>query len=190
MDLTIRPGVANTVMGSMGTAQEQNCQCDQPGRLPAAASNIHPANGERQQPTTVGLNGTSAPDLTPEQQQELKLTVQPGTLVGMDGQKMTTGQVGVSLVPPDLVKTCCRQEFSSIRLTSPFKHLMWRRSPHQHRSLFRTCSTPPPGTQVNVLSFDHTTGRLEIDGTATISADGKTATTDPRSGITHPGWHA
>ena len=46
-----------------------------------------------------------------------------------------------------------------------------------------------PGTQLNVLSFDHTTGRLEIDGTATVSADGLTATTDPGNGVTHPGWH-
>ena len=40
-----------------------------------------------------------------------------------------------------------------------------------------------------VLSFDHTTGRLVIDGTATVSADGKTVTTDPGSGVTAPGWH-
>jgi hypothetical protein len=28
-----------------------------------------------------------------------------------------------------------------------------------------------------------------IDGTATVSVDGKSATTDPGTGITHPGWH-
>ncbi len=39
------------------------------------------------------------------------------------------------------------------------------------------------------MSFDHTTGRLVIEGTATVSADGLTATTDPGSGITKPGWH-
>ncbi len=36
-----------------------------------------------------------------------------------------------------------------------------------------------PGEKTFVLSFDHTTGRLVIDGTATVSADGKTVTTDP-----------
>src|SRR5262249_17493710 len=46
-----------------------------------------------------------------------------------------------------------------------------------------------PGTKLNFLSFDHTTGRLVIDGTATVSADGKSVTTDPGTGITHPGWH-
>ena len=32
----------------------------------------------------------------------------------------------------------------------------------------------PPGTKLNFLSFDHTTGRLVIEGTATVSADGAT----------------
>lgn len=40
-----------------------------------------------------------------------------------------------------------------------------------------------------MLSFDHTTGRLVIDGTATASADGLTVTTDPGAGVTQPGWH-
>src|SRR5262249_9695885 len=38
-------------------------------------------------------------------------------------------------------------------------------------------------------SFDHTTGRLVIDGTATVSADGLSVHTDPGQGVTHPGWH-
>ena len=46
-----------------------------------------------------------------------------------------------------------------------------------------------PGTQLNFLSFDHTTGRLVIEGTATVSADGLSVSTDPGTGITHPGWH-
>src|SRR5207244_1756626 len=46
-----------------------------------------------------------------------------------------------------------------------------------------------PGAQLDFLSFDHTTGMLVIEGTATVSADGKTVTTDPGMGITHPGWH-
>ena len=31
-----------------------------------------------------------------------------------------------------------------------------------------------PGSQFDVYSFNHTTGVLEINGTATVSADGKT----------------
>ena len=46
-----------------------------------------------------------------------------------------------------------------------------------------------PGEQLNFLSFDHTTGRLVIEGSATVSADGLSVSTDPGTGITHPGWH-
>ena len=46
-----------------------------------------------------------------------------------------------------------------------------------------------PGDKLNFLSFDHTTGRLVIEGTATVSEDGQFLTTDPGTGVTHPGWH-
>ena len=46
-----------------------------------------------------------------------------------------------------------------------------------------------PGTKLPFYSFDHTTGQLVITGTATVSADGKFAVTDPENGITHPGWY-
>ena len=46
-----------------------------------------------------------------------------------------------------------------------------------------------PGTKLNILSFDHTTGRLVINGTATVSADGLTVVSDEGSGIRAPGWH-
>ena len=46
-----------------------------------------------------------------------------------------------------------------------------------------------PGTKLNVLSFDHTTGRLVINGTATVSADGKSVVSDEGSGVVAPGWH-
>src|SRR6185436_20776969 len=45
-----------------------------------------------------------------------------------------------------------------------------------------------PGTKLNLLSFDHTTGRLEITGTATVSADGKYVLSDPGAGPSRPGW--
>ena len=46
-----------------------------------------------------------------------------------------------------------------------------------------------PGSKTFVLSFDPTTGRLVIDGTATVLADGQTVVTDLGSGIIQPGWH-
>ena len=46
-----------------------------------------------------------------------------------------------------------------------------------------------PGTKLNLLSFDHTTGMLVINGTGTVSADGLTVVSDPDSGVRAPGWH-
>src|SRR5262249_7692216 len=46
-----------------------------------------------------------------------------------------------------------------------------------------------PGSKLQFYSFDHDTGRLVIEGAATVSADGLSVTTDPNTGITKPGWH-
>ena len=46
----------------------------------------------------------------------------------------------------------------------------------------------PPGTVLNFMSFDHDSGLLLVEGTGTVSADGLTISTDPGTGITHPGW--
>jgi hypothetical protein len=189
MDLTIQPGVANTVMGTMGTTQEEAANATNLGLyLPRVQTSVLQTVSATQ-PTTVGLTGSSALDLTPEQQQELKLTVQPGSLVGMDGTKMATGQVGVSVVPPQLVMDMLPagvlQHTFDITIQAPGVATFSTPATLTLPNVFNAA----PGTKLDVLSFDHTTGRLVIIGTATVSADGSIATTDPGSGITHPGWH-
>jgi hypothetical protein len=47
----------------------------------------------------------------------------------------------------------------------------------------------PPGAKTALWSFDHDTGRWEIAGPMTISADGRFAETDPGVGVRQPGWH-
>ncbi len=47
----------------------------------------------------------------------------------------------------------------------------------------------PPGAKTALWSFNHDTGRWEIQGSATISADGQLAVTDPGVGVRQPGWH-
>lgn len=46
-----------------------------------------------------------------------------------------------------------------------------------------------PGEKTALWSFNHDTGRWEIQGPATISADGLFAVSDPGVGIRQPGWH-
>jgi hypothetical protein len=189
MDLTMRPGIANTVMGSMGSLEEQGANTTNQGvYLPRLQTSILHSVSDTQ-PTTVGLTADSAPDLTPEQQSELKLTVQPGTMIGQGGQKMASGQIGVSIVPPDLVKDMLPegdlQHTFDITIQAPGVATFTTPAQLTFPNVFNAA----PGTQLDFLSFDHTTGMLVIEGTATVSADGKTVTTDPGMGITHPGWH-
>jgi hypothetical protein len=189
MDLTIQPGVANTVMSSMGTFQQQTANATNLGvYLPRVQRSILQPMSITQ-PTTVGLTGSSAPNLTPQQQQELTMTVQPNSAVGTDGQMMINVQVGVSTVPPQLVMDMLPagvlQHTFDITIQAP--GVATFTTPAQ--LTFPNVFNAPPGTKLNLLSFDHTTGRLEIDGTATVSADGLTVMTDPGSGVTHPGWH-
>jgi hypothetical protein len=47
----------------------------------------------------------------------------------------------------------------------------------------------PPGAKTALWSFNHDSGQWEIQGSMTISADGKFAVSDPGVGIKAPGWH-
>ncbi len=47
-----------------------------------------------------------------------------------------------------------------------------------------------PGEKTALWSFNHDTGRWEMQGSMTISADGQFAVSDPGVGVRQPGWHA
>ena len=47
----------------------------------------------------------------------------------------------------------------------------------------------PPGSKTALWSFNHDSGIWEVVGPMTVSADGRTACTDPGTGIKGPGWH-
>ncbi len=47
----------------------------------------------------------------------------------------------------------------------------------------------PPNSKSALWSFNHDTGRFEIVGPMTVSADGKFVCTDPGVGVRAPGWH-
>ena len=103
MDLTIQPGQANTVMGSMSTPAGEGVNPSDLGvYLPRIATSIL-QNVSLTQPTTVTVPPIAAQGLTPLQRQELTITVPPNSLIGSNGQKMSSGQVGIATVPPQLV---------------------------------------------------------------------------------------
>jgi len=47
----------------------------------------------------------------------------------------------------------------------------------------------PPGAKSALISFDHDTGRWEIAGPMTVTADGNFVETDAGVGVRQPGWH-
>ncbi len=106
----------------------------------------------------------------------------------MNGQKMSSGMVGFSTVATSLIKDMLPQGIMQLATTLTIQAPGVATFSTPLQVTFANVYGAAPGSQLDVYSFNHTTGMLEITGTATVSADGKTVTTDPDSGITHPGW--
>lgn len=189
MDMMIEPGRANTMMGSMGRREQQTAMDVIPGvDLPRLRTDIlQPVNPTGV--TTIGAKAEASPNLSPEQRALLSIQVPGDSLIGHDGLPVTGGQVGISTVPPEFVRDMLPpgllQHTFDITIQAPGIATFSTPMPMTAPNLFGAA----PGTQLNFLSFDHTTGRLEIEGTGTVSADGLSVTTDPGHGVTHPGWH-
>ncbi len=189
MDLEVEIGQANTVMGSMGARddREANRECTEV-YLPRLETSLLKDISTTEN-TKVGVDAKSAPNLTTQQRQMLELDVQPNSIIGMDGQPLANAQVGISTVPPELVRdmlpTGLMQHSFDITIQAPDAAVF--SAPLQIN--FPNVFNAEPGTKLNFLSFDHTTGRLVIEGTATVSEDGLSVVTDPDTGITKPGWH-
>jgi hypothetical protein len=105
MALDLKPGVTNTVMGSMGTPELRLAHAERAEvylpRVPSNSLQQVSATGS----TVVTLtDAASAPALTDAQRAELTLTVAGGTAVGEDGQALQDVEIGLSTVPPELVR--------------------------------------------------------------------------------------
>ena len=189
MDVQIEVGRNNTAMGGMGMREEREANLDR-GEiyLPRLRTSILRTVSE-DEVTMVGVDAQSAPNLSLEERALLTLEVQPGSLLDSHGNTVFDGQVGISTVPPELVREMLPpgllQHNFDITIQAPDAVAFNTPLTITFPNVFNAA----PGTQLTFLSFDHTTGMLVIEGTATVSADGLSATTDPGMGITKPGWH-
>ncbi|MEQ1829052.1 MAG: choice-of-anchor D domain-containing protein, partial [Pirellula sp.] len=188
MDLQIEPGVANNVMRSMQRDPMRQATATMVGvYLPRLVSSILQTTSDVQT-TTIGVLTGAAPHLTEQERQLLTLTIPPGVAIGEDGQVVSQPQIGISTVPAELVREMLPQGLLQhtfdITIQAPGVSVFSTPIPFSAPNLFNAA----PGTQLNFLSFDHTTGRLVIEGTGTVSQDGKSILTNPGEGITHPGW--
>ncbi|HQU46916.1 MAG TPA: hypothetical protein PK867_29195, partial [Pirellulales bacterium] len=187
MDLHILPGVVNTVMAAMASDDTMAKANTEPGvYLPRLQTSLL-KNVDATQGAMITTDAVSAPNLTPDQRQNLSVDVMPNSMLGADGKPLANAQIGISTVPPalvaDMLPPGLMQHTFDITVQAPGVAVFSTPAPLTFPNVFNS----PPGTKLNFLSFDHTTGRLVIEGTATVSADGKSVTTDPGTGVTHPG---
>ncbi|MBM4005276.1 MAG: phosphatase PAP2 family protein, partial [Planctomycetes bacterium] len=189
MDLNVVPGQVNFVMAAMMQDPVKAAAVLEQGvYLPRLQESLlQPVSSN--QSTTITTNPTSAPNLTPEQRSRLTIELQPNSFVASNGGDVANGFVGISTVPPDLVRDMLPpgllEHTFDITVQAPGISNFSAPAAMTFPNVFNAA----PGTKLQFLSFDHTTGRLVIEGTATVSADGLSVRTDPDTGITHPGWH-
>jgi RHS repeat-associated protein len=122
----------------------------------------------------------------------VQITVPPGSLFTEGGQ--TEGMVGIAPVPPDrlpgvpplgldfpiviTVQSDVGSNFDA-PVAACFPNL----------PLPETGQPLAPGAKSALWSFNHDTGRWEMQGSMTVTADGRLVCTDPGVGINAPGWH-
>lgn len=189
MDLELDAGYVNTVMGSMGSREERAANIDRTEvYLPRLQTSILKSISSTET-TTVTVDPAASPNLTSEQRANLKLEVIPGSIIGENGQPVSNPRIGISTVPPELVRDMLPpgllQHTFDLTIQSPDAATF--NTPL--RMTFPNVFNAAPATKLNFLSFDHTTGRLVIEGTATVSTDGKSVMTDTGTGVSKPGWH-
>ncbi|MCZ6672007.1 MAG: hypothetical protein O7C75_03615 [Verrucomicrobia bacterium] len=120
------------------------------------------------------------------------ITVPANSLFSDDGSR--GGSVGIAPVPPDrlpgqlpemlqfpIVFTVQTDGASNFDTPAPVKF------PNLPDPV--TGKVLPPGAKTALWSFNHDSGRWEIQGSMTISEDGLFAVSDPGVGIRAPGWH-
>lgn len=122
----------------------------------------------------------------------VQITVPANSLFADDGT--TGGMVGIAPVPPDrlpgqlppglnfpIVITVQTDGATNFDVPAP---ICFPNLPDE-----TTGQALAPGEKSTLWSFNHDTGRFEISGPMTVSADGKTVCSDPGYGVTAPGWH-
>ena len=122
----------------------------------------------------------------------VEVTVPPNALFSENGSR--GGKVGMAPVPPERLPEPLPPGLNlplviTLQTDGPqnFDQPVPARFPNLPDP--KTGVKLPPGAKTVLWSFNHDTGRWEAQGTATISADGNFAETDPGVGIRQPGWH-
>jgi hypothetical protein len=122
----------------------------------------------------------------------VEIRVPPNALVADDGTR--GGRVGIAPVAPDRIPSPLPPGLElplviTIQTDGPqnFDQPVPVRFPNLPHPV--TGRTLGPGEKSALWSFNHDTGRWEMVGPMTVSADGRFVETDPGVGVLQPGWH-
>ena len=191
-DLTILPGVVNTVGGSLGVQDVKVAEQSNPSvYIPRIHTDIF-TKLSTTAPTVVHAPidsaGSSGLNLTAKQIGQLSITVAPNSLLDANGNPVANAVVGISPVPSALIKDelppGLEQHTFDITIQTPGGSVLTTPASLTFPNVFGLAA----GEKTYLVSFNHTTGKLEIDGTGTVSADGETVSSDPGQGVIQPGW--
>lgn len=122
----------------------------------------------------------------------VSITVPPNALFGDDGTR--GGKVGLAPVAPDRIPSPLPPGLDlplviTVQTDGPanFDQPVPVRFPNLPDPV--TGEKLPPGAKSALWSFNHDTGRWELQGSMTVTADGNFVESDPGVGIRQPGWH-
>lgn len=122
----------------------------------------------------------------------VEITVPPNSLFADNGTR--GGSVGLAPVASDRLPEPLPAGLNhaidiSIQTSGPqnFDRLVAAKFPNLPDPV--TGEKLPPGAKTALWSFNHDTGRWEIQGAMTVTPDGNFVETDPGVGIRQPGWH-
>jgi hypothetical protein len=122
----------------------------------------------------------------------VQIVIPPNSLFADGGAR--GGRVGIAPVPPDRLPEPLPPGLDLplvITIQTDGPQNFDRPVPVRFPNLPDPATGVPlePGAKSALWSFNHDTGRWEIVGPMTVSADGRFVETDPGVGVLQPGWH-
>ena len=122
------------------------------------------------QETVLTLSPGSALGLTEEQRQQFTLTVAPNSLLSADGQRVAGGEVGLGVVPVEVLAALLPAGLPTPALAFTIQTRGFTDFAEPARLTLPNLTGAAPGTEFLLLTFDHTTKQLINEGTVVATS--------------------
>jgi hypothetical protein len=120
--------------------------------------------------TVVGLAPGGAFGLTEEQRAQFTLTIAPNSLLSADGQRVAFGEVGLSVVPLDVLAPLLPAGLPGPLMAFTIQTRGFTDFAQPAQLTLPNLTGAAPGTKFLLLTFDHTTRQLVNDGALVVSS--------------------